>query len=104
MALDSRSLAPLASLCALLVTTGTALAEPPEDDIIGGKKVAVCGWPNVVKVQTGNELCSGTLIHPSVVMTAAHCIIASSSTISFGETGGQLTRTGTCKAGATGEN
>lgn len=40
--------------------------EPPQ--VAGGEEVAICGWPTVVRVGG----CSGTLIHPEVVLYGAH--------------------------------
>jgi MYXO-CTERM domain-containing protein len=73
------------------------------DPIIGGTKTATCGWPSVVRVLDGREQCSGTLIHPKVVMTAAHCLTGGPTTVGFGETGSQLKRSATCRGGASGE-
>ena len=38
--------------------------------IYGGAAVDACGWPTTVFVND----CTGTLVHPSVVVLAAHCI------------------------------
>jgi len=40
------------------------------EPIIGGSEVAACGWPSVVAL---DGTCSGTLVHPNVVLYAAHC-------------------------------
>ena len=42
----------------------------PAQPIIGGSEVAACGWPSVVAL---DGTCSGTLVHPQVVLYAAHC-------------------------------
>src|SRR5262245_44416390 len=57
------------------------LASGGTDGIVGGMTVPVCGWPSTVWL--GN--CSGTLIHPRVVTTAAHCSPRNGAKISFGE-------------------
>lgn len=49
-------------------------ADPVE--VAGGATVAACGFPTVVRMQ-GN--CSGTLVHPQVVLYAAHCGTGSAS-------------------------
>ncbi len=56
---------------------------PPEDPeaIYGGTTTNVCGWPSTVEL---GGACSGTLVHPQVVVYAAHCG-ASYSKIYFGE-------------------
>lgn len=41
--------------------------------IFGGTEVDPCGWPTVVGVSGGGFECTGTLVHPRVVMFAAHC-------------------------------
>ena len=38
--------------------------------IFGGTDVATCGWPSTVSMEGA---CSGTLVHPQVVIMAAHC-------------------------------
>lgn len=48
-----------------------ALAEPDAPQaILGGELVAPCSWPTAVSI---GGSCTGTLIHPRVVMYAAHC-------------------------------
>ncbi len=57
---------------------GLAHAEPgsyseqPEDPaaIYGGTAVAACGWPSTVNIEGS---CTGTLVHPQVVIYAQHC-------------------------------
>ena len=52
--------------------------------IANGQPVASCAWPTAVSVSGGGGLCTGTLIHPEVVVYAAHCG-AGNKTIRFGE-------------------
>ena len=58
----------------LLPTIVSALASGavtlPPAPIVGGEEVGVCGWPSVVAL---DGTCSGTLVHPRVVLYAAHC-------------------------------
>lgn len=88
------ALAPL-SCGALLVVPCSVLANSLEKDVApttqvtGGQEGGECAWPGVVVVKsipTGSTqefLCSGTLIHPQVVLYAGHCGVA--STVIFGE-------------------
>ena len=70
--------------------------------VVGGKEVTECQFPSTVTVGGGG--CTGTLIHPRVVTTAAHCLNGSTSTIRFGgadrNDAGSFTLMGMCKSGA----
>lgn len=71
---------PAASLAA--TPSGEALSS--DDDpvgVYGGDFVESCGWPTTVSIE-GN--CTGTLIHPQVVIYAAHCGSGYGS-VQFGE-------------------
>ncbi len=46
-------------------------AHEDEPEIWNGEPVASCGWPMVVSL---DDFCTATLIHPEIVLTAAHCI------------------------------
>jgi hypothetical protein len=74
---------------------GTTVVSP----IVGGTSVATCNWPTAVRISPSG--CTGTLIHPRVVITAAHCEVEAGSTVNFGE--GQSAafsvKTTSCKAG-----
>ena len=56
--------------------TGEAIGVPkPQPQIVGGTDAAECQWPTTVAIRTAyGLLCSGALIHPRVVSTAAHCV------------------------------
>lgn len=56
-------------------------AEEDGEAIYGGVTAPVCGWPSTVEL---GGACTGTLVHPQVVIYAAHCG-ASYSKIYFGE-------------------
>jgi uncharacterized protein (TIGR03382 family) len=76
---------------ATLLVPVAALAGPGDLDgveeetrIYNGQEAMTCAWPTTVAVSGGGSLCTGTLIHPSIVMYAAHCG-AQGKNIRFGE-------------------
>jgi MYXO-CTERM domain-containing protein len=74
-----------------LMSTVTAgdLAPPPNTQAIaGGETVNTCGWPSVVLVRGNGYLCTGNLIAPQIVATAAHCIevMEPNTRVYFGDT------------------
>lgn len=95
------------ALVSVLVSFGCAAEVPDGGDartesLVGGVEVAQCAFPSVVSVGGG---CTGTLVTPSVVVTAEHCrsgMRAQSngtlrSTVGFGERQGRLDQVGaTC--------
>ena len=74
-------LAPAAPPFESEVSEDFSSAEEDPSAIYGGTTVPVCGWPSTVEL---GGACSGTLVHPQVVIYAAHCG-ASYSKIYFGE-------------------
>lgn len=50
---------------------GIPEAEPT--GIHNGDVAMMCAWPTAVAVTGGNALCTGTLVHPRLVIYAAHC-------------------------------
>ena len=78
--------------CALLglLSAGAAQAGGPGElgdavdpqAIYGGTDVVTCGWPTTVTMEGS---CTGTLVHPQVVIFAAHCG-SNYSQITMGET------------------
>jgi MYXO-CTERM domain-containing protein len=95
-ALQLRRLLTLAALVLLIPQVAIAGDPPGEIEeglnqdpaIYGGTAAQPCGWPTAVYLSFGFSACSGTLVHPDIVITAAHC--PSSTTgrpgnVSFGE-------------------
>jgi MYXO-CTERM domain-containing protein len=63
---------------------GPVIESPEQTPLISsGTPADNCQWPTTVAL-TGGGLCTGTLVHPQIVTTAAHC--GHPNTISFGET------------------
>jgi secreted trypsin-like serine protease len=67
--------APAASLIAALLLVATAAAaERPSPRIVGGGKADAAGWSFAVAIQQKRRLiCTGSLIAPQKLLTAAHC-------------------------------
>ena len=58
---------------------------PDEPAVYQGTTAATCAWPTTVAVTSFGGLCTGTLIHPEIVVYAAHCGASSGTRIRFGE-------------------
>ena len=70
-------LASLLLLTAFVGPDGLSGEAPDPSAIVNGTPVQTCEWPSVVSILEDDDtpsMCTGTLIHPNVVMTAAHCI------------------------------
>jgi uncharacterized protein (TIGR03382 family) len=64
------------------------VSDPDPAAINGGETVEPCGWPSVVLLRGNGYLCTGNLIHPEIVATAAHCIavMEPDTEVEFGDT------------------
>ncbi|MFT3697656.1 MAG: trypsin-like serine protease [Kofleriaceae bacterium] len=60
-------------VCSLLLASAIANAGV-EAPVVGGTSVPAGKYPDVALVVAPNALCTGTLIAPTVVLTAGHCI------------------------------
>ncbi len=65
----------LAAAIALAAPVGPLTTPPPPPaPIFGGMQVEAGAWPAVVAISIGTTLCTGTLVSPTIVLTAAHCL------------------------------
>lgn len=71
-----------------LVLAASTLAPTPAEPVpvSRGNLVEPCGWPAVASIglQEG-AICTGTLIHPELVVFAAHCVVEDVIDVGFGE-------------------
>jgi len=63
------------SLCSVIVLFANLISVPNSSAIYGGTNAT--GTSHVVKVTSPYGSCSGALISPQIVATAAHCIVRS---------------------------
>jgi secreted trypsin-like serine protease len=75
----------LALICAAgliaSVAAGTAAAKAPRArmSVVGGAPANISDWGFAVAVMTPHTLCTGSVISPTRVLTAAHCVGAAST-------------------------
>ncbi len=67
--------APMVPLLALVFTAASiAAAAPAVDPIVGGEAVEPGDFPATVHLDIPSGDCTGTLLTPALVLTAAHCL------------------------------
>jgi hypothetical protein len=72
-------------VAAVALAVAPAAAEEGGDSrIVGGSAASRCQWPSAVMLSDGSILCTGTLVHPRIVLYAAHCG-ADFTEVEFGE-------------------
>lgn len=68
-------------------------AAPEPTAVTAADEVSACGWPSVVEVWVGPAQCTGTLVHPQLVLLTTTCTDYAPGTdvgLSFGDASGGL--------------
>jgi uncharacterized protein (TIGR03382 family) len=91
------------SLTCLLLALLCISPSRADDRVVGGSQVPRGRWPDVVAVLLRNGVCTGTLVAPDVVLTAAHCIAGEPyevvvDTIDYARPGGERIRVAWARA------
>ncbi len=66
----------------ILLTVFVAFLSARSHAVIGGR--ASGDFPEIVKLQAGEKVCTGTIIGPRAVLSAAHCATSESPHFTFG--------------------
>jgi hypothetical protein len=56
-------------------TAALRVESPPPTPIVGGTQVPLGRWDAVAAFQIGVRFCSGTMVAPRLLLTAAHCLV-----------------------------
>lgn len=72
--LAAMSFVGLTAALVLLRPDAVTAAPPEPTPIYGGYVSAEGAWPTAVSISAGSIQCTGTLVQPDVVLTAAHCL------------------------------
>lgn len=76
------------TLAPALAHAGAGESVPPSDpiEIYGGQLAGTCQWPSAVAIWGNDTSCTGSLVHPEIIVTAAHCLESGPLTAAgFGE-------------------
>jgi secreted trypsin-like serine protease len=70
----------LGSVAVASLTAATAAAAPLRANVVGGAPATAGAWPSTVFVATwiatsGYDACTGSVIAPTIILTAAHCVV-----------------------------